>query len=272
MTYTFKDFGQRAEESPLSIRTIINGTELDSQLTADGFSFRTLRVNGRGKISNALDADSIYGRQGGLFRNSSLDPRSIVVTAMVRADSNAAYRRGMTNINLLLYSRDIHAIRFTDEPAYTFYGAVQRVEDGDESSNTQIVEIEFVCYDPFKYSTTKTHTTTNATRLDIDSQLRIVPEEITITFPNSTDARDFSLNNTTTGRRIRFQQDGTASGKTIKIRQKDDYIGYTESVNHIGGLNVTYSHFDEFDVISGDRLVVTPKPESIVIKYKGASL
>lgn len=245
---------------------------MEDYLKIDGFEFTTLTVDGRGKTAYAVDATSIYGRDGAMLRMSTLEPRTIIVRAKVSARTNELYRKGMTNLNLLLYSRMVHAIKFTDEEPYTFYGVVVSVQDEDERSNTQTVEIEFACHDPFKYSDTKTVTTTNAEPLVLQTQLPVVPEEIAITFSTAADAQDFTLNNTTTEKRIRYQQDGTASGTTIRIRQKADYIGYNDSVNHIGGLNVDASHFDEFSVISGDQLVVTPEPTAISIKYKGASV
>ena len=272
MVYEFKDFGQTAEPSPLSIRTIIDGIELDYELTFGGFSFTTTSVSGRGRVTYRNDVDEVYGRAGGLHRKTTLSTRSIVVTAKVSARSNELYREGMSALLNLLESQEVHSIKFTDDMAYTFYGSTVSVNDEGEKSNKQVIEIEFLCSDPFKYSDEKITTVSNAETLSIDSEFPVVPEEIEITFGSAADAKSFSLNNTTTDMRIVYDHTGSASSTTVRIRQKDDYIGYTSSVNHLDALNIAQSHFDEFTVVSGDQLVVTPAPTRIKLKYRGVSL
>lgn len=245
---------------------------MEASLSKDGFTFTTLTVVGRGKTSYAINAQPVFGRDGAMLNDQSLEPRVIVVRALVTAQDNESYRAGMSALLGWAHERTVHEVRFTDNMADTFYGTIQRIEDEDERSNRQIVEIEIVCHDPYKYTESKSITANNAQRINVDTDFRVVPDEIELTFDGSTQARDFTLNNTTTGRRIRYQQSGTASGNTIRIRQKEDYIGYVESVNHIHDLNIAYSHFDEFDVLSGDQIVATPEPLSIKITYKGASL
>lgn len=272
MAYTFKRFGQMADDTPLSIQSKINGTTLERYLSDDETKFLTLVVSGRGSTSYRIESDDIFGRHGGLFLGSSLSTRIITIRARVKADTNEAYRQVMSKLNLMMHRHQVHKLEFTDDEGYSFYGTCVRVEDEGEESNSQIVEIEFECHDPYKYTDIKSHTTTNAKDLVIDSDLPIIAEEISITFPKSSDALDFTINNTSTDRRIRYKQSGTASSNTIRIRQNKDYIGYIDSVNHIDDLNVRFSHFDEFTVANADQLVVTPAPTSITIKYRGVKL
>src|SRR5699024_4240418 len=100
----------------------------------------------------------------------------------------------------------------------------------------------------------------------------VTPEEIQIVFGTAEASKSFTIQNTTTGDKIVYNSPTTASSATIYIRQNDDYIGYTSSVNNIHGLNVRQSRFDEFNIKNGDRLVVTPTPKSIRLKYEGAKL
>lgn len=272
MAYTFKRFGQTAGNTPLSIQSKINGTTLERYLSGNEVEFLTLSVSGRGSTSYQVESDDIFGRHGGLFLGSSLSTRIITIRARVKASTNEAYRQVMSKLNLMMYRHQVHKLEFTDDEGYAFYGTCVRVEDEGEESNSQTVEIEFECHDPYKYTDVKTHTTTNAKDLEIDSDLPIIAEEISITFPTSSDALDFTINNTSTDRRIRYQQTGTASGDTIRIRQKQDYIGYIDSVNNLDDLNIRFSHFDEFTVANSDQLIVTPTPSSITIKYKGVKL
>lgn len=272
MQYEFKDFGQTATPLSPSIRIILNGRVLDEYLSNASFSFQTLTVEGRGKTSYNVATTDIDGMHGSMLDNTTLNNRVITVRAKVSAVSNEAYREGMSRLNLLGYGRKIHDLQFTDDVDYTFYATCVRIEDEDERSNTQIVEMEFVCTDPYKYTDPKTVTSTNAQPIDIDTDIPVVADEIELTFSSASRARDWTLSNQRDGYRIRYQQEGTASGTVIRIRQRENYIGYINSTNNIGDLNVRYSKFDEFTVFNGDQLVVTPEPTQIKITYKGARL
>lgn len=272
MQYSFKDFGQTATASSPSIRLILNGSTLDSALTSSDFSFQTLSVVGRGQSVYSVETTDVYGMHGSMLNNSTLGNRTIVVKARVRATSNEAYRRGMESLLWRGYARKIHELRFTDDMNHTYFASVQRIEDEDETSNHQNVELEFTCTDPYKYTDVKEVNTTSSRALNLDTSIPVVPEEIALTFSNASQARDWTVTNIRDGYRIRYQQSNTASGTTIKIRQREDYIGYIDSVNNIGDLNIRYSEFDEFTVHNGDQIVVTPNPTQIKIKYRGARL
>lgn len=272
MAYGFKDFGQKATQTSLSIRSIIDGVELEKTFNSKAFRLITTSVAGRGTVTYRTEVSEVFGKDGAMPRGHSLSTRTIVIRAYVRAETNEDYREGMSKLNAMLASGEIRALKFTDDTAHTYYGICQRVEDDGEKSNAQFVEIEFMCADPYKYTAEKTISTTNSKALTVDTHFEVVPEEIKIVFNSATDAKSFSMNNTTTGNRIVFESPSTASSATITIRQKDDYIGYTASVNHIEGLNVRQSHFDEFAIKTGDRLVVTPAPKEIQLKYEGAKL
>ena len=272
MAYGFKSFGQKADNTPLSIRTIIDGTTLENRFNTDAFRFTTLTVSGRGSAEYRVESTDVYGRPGSLLRERSISNRHFVIRAKVKADTNENYRKGMSELNALFYMNDVQRLEFTDDLGYGYYGTCQRVQDEGEESNTQIIEIEFLVTDPFKYTNVKTHSTVNAKNIEVDSDFPVVAEEIAITFDTAAKARDFTLNNTSTGLRIRYQQSNTASGTTIKIRQKEDYIGYVDTTNHFKDVNIRFSHLDEFTVANGDQLIVTPAPVSIKIKYRGVRL
>src|SRR5699024_12283708 len=104
--------------------------------------------------------------------------------------------------------------------------------------NQQIVELEFICTDPYKYTDIKEVTTTNSTPLELDTSLPIVPEEIAITFSNASQAKDWTINNIRDGYRIRYQQSGSASGTIIKINKRRNYIEYVDEMKYIGYLKL----------------------------------
>lgn len=272
MQYGFKDFGQKAETLSPSIRVIMNGITLDEYLSNNSFSFQTLTVDGRGKTMYRTESTDIKGMHGSALEGTSLGNRVIVVRALVKATTNEAYRRGMERLNLQGYSRVVHELSFTDDTQHTFYAICQRIEDEDERSNTQIVEMEFLCTDPYKYTALKEVTASSSQALSLDTDIAIVPEEIELTFSSAASAKNWTITNARDGNRIRYQQSSSANGTRIRVRQKEDYIGYVEEVNHISDLNVRYSDFDEFTIQNGDRITVSPTPTQIKIKYKGARL
>lgn len=272
MSYGFKSFGQKVGPTSLSIRSIIDGVELEKEFNTSKFKFMTTSVSGRGAVSYRTDSVDVFGRDGEMYRGQTLDTRRIVIKAFVSADTNESYREGMSKLNALIASKDIATLKFTDDKAHVYYGLAQSVSDDGEKSNKQFVEIEFLCLDPYKYTDEKTITTTNAKALSVDTDFAVTPEEIQIVFGTAEASKSFTIQNTTTGDKIVYNSPTTASSATIYIRQNDDYIGYTNSVNNIHGLNVRQSRFDEFNIKNGDRLVVTPTPKSIRLKYEGAKL
>lgn len=270
MAYTFKDFGQKADVISLSVRTIIDGKQLDGMTDVPGFSFTTLTVSGRGATKYSIESVTTFGRPGALQRDRRLEPRSIVIRALVSATTNEAYRKGLAKLNALFYNKKISAIKFTDDMEHTYYGSILRVEDGEEKSNRQIVEIEFLCNDPFKYTDIKTVVVTGATPLVVESDIPVVPETIEIAFADSVAASNFTLMNTVDNTKIVFNQPGSVS--TILINQKADFIGALSGTNYISGLNIENSHFDRFKIKNGDVVWAAPAPSTITIKYRGAKL
>lgn len=270
MTYKFVDFGQKAESTPLSIRSIIRGNEMETYLKTDEFSFTTLSVSGRGSTSYSPDIIEIPNRHGGLFRETRLDSRTIVIRALVRATTNEAYREGMSKLNAYFLDLTNVSLRFTDDPAHTYYGVPIRVEDEGEQSNRQIVELEFLCADPFKYTATKEITYSTATKLELDTDIKILADVIELTFASTAEASDFTLTNNTTGKSIVFK--GTAVSPVIQIKQRYDFIGSANGSNKINGLQIKYSDFDDLTIKKGDVLWASPAPQQIKITYRGAKL
>lgn len=270
MGYEFHDFGQTAVTQPLSIRTIINGKTLDYMYDTDGFTFTTLSVSGRANTSYDVDAVSSYGREGALQRKRKLNPRTITVKAYVVALSNEDYRRGMSKLNAILYAKELHKIQFTDDELHAYYGTVIRVEDSGEESNRQVVEIEFVCNDPFKYTEVLTDTVTQSEKLRLKTDVPIIADEIELNFPSNVEASNFTLMNVTTGKKIVFNQAVTSN--LLRIRQKEDGIFDAANINRIRGLNIKYSNFDSFKISDGDVIWTSPAPELITVTYRGAKL
>ncbi|MCU7556528.1 distal tail protein Dit [Macrococcus capreoli] len=270
MAYQFRDFGQGATSTSLSIRSIIGGKELETYLKTSSFTFTTLSVSGRGAVEYNVEGTEVTKRHGSVFRERRLKDRKIVIKALVKAATNEAYREGMSALNGLLGLTDLISLKFTDDMSYTYYGYCVRVEDDGEQSNTQIIEIEFTCLDPFKYTDSKTLTYSTASPMAIETSFPIMPTYIDITFASIAEASDFTLVNNNTGKKIVFK--GMAVSPTIRINQMQDFIGSIGGENKIAGLQVKYSDFDTLKVSNNDVLWTSPAPSSISLTYRGAKL
>ena len=275
MKYEFTEFGQRGQLAPLSVRSIIDGEILDELLTTEDFTFTTVSVDGRGKTSYRVESVNVPGRHGAHLGEVRLDSRTIIVHATVKGNTPEDYRELMRRLNRMMFSKKVHELEFTDDNGHTFYGTCVSVNDENETSLRQHIEIEFTCTDPFKYTELKAVTRQPTQLLNIDTDIPVVPEEIDITFNSNADAKSWTLINTETGHSIVFNQIRNVNGNRIIINPKQNYIGYhpqSEQTNHIDGLNVRYSTFDEFKISSEDRIWIDKDVANIVLRYKGAKL
>lgn len=268
MGYSFQDFGTAPAGHTMSLRAIVSGVELDS-LSTDYFALTTLSVKGRGSVDYEVEATDIAGRDGALQRRRQLKPRNIVVRLLAAARTNEAYRIGVTKLIAHLHSKELHTLRFTDDVDHTYYGTVVRVDDGDERTNRQILEVEFVCNDPFKYTASKKLTITGAVPMELDTDVSMVADEYRIVFNSPTEASKFALVNNNSKKRISFA--ATVKDSTVIIRQKKNYIG-TSTTNVLSGLNIKSSDFDDFTVRKGDVIWTSPAAKSIEITYRGKRL
>ena len=270
MQYEFKRFGEGADVLSPSIQLILNGENLNEMFTSSDFSFTVTAVAGRGRISHNVDSISVTGSHKEIVKRRTLSPRNIEVVAIVKAISNEVYREKMSELMFKLHNKTVNSLRFTDESSYEYFATFDTLTDEDEKSNRQRIVLSFTCHDPFKYKNSETIQYDNSTVLNIDTHLPVVADEIRITFNNATDAREFTLSNVTTDKKIVYRNDvGTA---VTVINQSDMYLGSSVGTNRINGLDLTFSDFVSFRINKGDQLVVQPTPSNIQISYRGVSL
>src|SRR5699024_12870534 len=104
MSYGFKSFGQKAETVSLSIRSIIDGVELEKKFNTSKFKFMTTSVSGRGAVSYRTNSVDVFGRDGEFFRGQNIYSRRIVIKAFVYEDTNYSYCEGMSKLlDLIVY-------------------------------------------------------------------------------------------------------------------------------------------------------------------------
>lgn len=270
--YSFTQPNEVHQSASRSIETIFNNVNLD-QAFNDG-EFQTLVVNGRGLADYDVDTDDIAGADGMFSANSSVEPREITVRVKVKAVSNEDMRKYYRKLNRLLHTRRALPLSFTDEPEHYFNAYFISSNKPNEVSNEQVIELTFMCYDPFKYREQEVISeASSAQALSLDTDFPIRPDEIILRFDSQSDARSWVLNNTTNGQRIRFNlPSGSAASSIVNIKIKENFIGFNDLNRISQGLDLTYSDFRKFVVDDGDQLVINPAPVNFDLKYRGVSL
>ena len=273
MQYEFKRFGEGADVLSPSIQLILNGENLNEKFTSSDFSFKVLSVSGRGRINHNINSVKVSGRNGLVVKGRTLDPRDIVVTAVIRASSNESYRDNVSDLLYYLHKDTINTLKFTDDMDFTYYATFDSLEDEDELKNRQEIRLNFTCHDPFKYGNYKVSNNINLSSVTVDTQFPIIPEEIKITFSSSADAKDFEIENVTTGDTIQFSSREGSSTSQVSIRIPDREVRYLPNgLNAIRGVNIRNSNFHSFTVNNNDVINITPTPTNVSMSYKGVFL
>ena len=273
MQYEFKRFGEGADVLSPSIQLILNGENLNERFTSSDFSFKVLSVSGRGRINHNINSVKVSGRNGLVVKGRTLDPRDIVVTAVIRASSNESYRENVSDLLYYLHKETINTLKFTDEMDFTYYATFDSLEDEDELKNRQEIRLNFTCHDPFKYGNHTVSNDMDLSSVTVDTQFPIIPEEIKITFSSPADAKDFTIENVTTGDTIQFSSREGSSTSEVSIRIPDREVRYLPNgLNAIRGVNIRNSNFHSFTVNNNDEIHITPTPSNVSMSYKGVYL
>lgn len=270
--YNFTGLTESAKEIALSsIQTIFNNVNLDIELTTDKHSFKTLNVTGRSHYDVDSQAVDVNGRDGAYFIDSKLEPRTLTVEASIEANTNENFRELTAKLNKILFSRKPVKISFTDENDWFFNAQYINSNNPKENNNSQIVELNFICYDPYKYKEEETIQASNSERLKLDTMFPVVADEIIISF--SSQPEEIRIFNTQTEKRIVFKlQQNLSKSSRLILNQNETFIGYTRQQNAFGSVDLKHSDFKTLTFNRDEQIVVQPTPSNITIKYRGVRL
>ena len=148
--YSFTNLGEQSKTTPLSLNLIVNDTNFDEKYS-DNYNFTTLNVEGREIAHKEIKTKKVAGRDGAVVISENFPVREIVVKGLLKTKNNESYRKFINDLSSLLTPKEALSISFTDEP-YFFYGHLTDVSKSFETSNENIIDLIFTCYDPFKYS------------------------------------------------------------------------------------------------------------------------
>jgi predicted phage tail component-like protein len=158
MMYTFKDTvaGSKSGGKSSLLQTLFNGINLDERLTDKTGSFITLTISGRGNMEQRITTIEVPGIHGMLEANNpTWSAREITVKYKLSDQTKEGFRERYNQLNYLMQGSK-RKLAFTDEEAF-FYATLSANDVPEETANSLLGELVFLCSDPFKYG--KTHQT-----------------------------------------------------------------------------------------------------------------
>ena len=256
MMYEFVDTNERAKRGIGAIQTIFNDINLDEYLID---SFKTLNVTGRGLIAPEIEYTDKVGGAGAWFDSIRLPAREIILQAKITATSNEESRRTYNQINRIL-NVGVRRLEFTDESESYFMAALAGISEETENSNDIVVEISFMCSDPYKYG-------------DVVKTSSVVPSDVV--YPTTPDKVTVTLASAVTSVKVTNQMTGDnfvingnyASGDVITFEFMDDPVINQNGASILDELDIA-SDYETFNVLAGDVVSVVPSSATLEIELR----
>lgn len=148
--YNFIDTNEQPDNVG-GVQVIYNSRGFD----IDGIvEFRVLSISGRGVITPDVSVTNKVGSAGVWVDDVSLPSRTIRVEMLMETDD---YRESFDHLNTMANSgaETAKELRFTDDSGYYYMAYLVGVTVPREVSNRSVVTFEFLCPDPYKYSSSE---------------------------------------------------------------------------------------------------------------------
>ena len=220
---------------------IINGRPMEELVQG----FWTLSVTGRELRKRVINATDIQGRDGSMYIDSTLEPRTLTVKYKLETKSNREFRVRFNQLNAILQQEQLN-IRFLDEPEYSYIGTLSDIEDVSEGRNTIVSSFSFYCSDPYKYSDPMEIEGENKVTSLLETIYPTVPDSITV-IP-SKDTSTITLR--TNGKEIKLVEGSFLSGKEVTITFGDE-IAVTSANGDALDKVALHSDLEEFYIRQG---------------------
>ncbi|WP_411842112.1 distal tail protein Dit [Salinicoccus sp. HZC-1] len=224
---------------------------------------RTLKVIGRDFTEYEVKNTNTPGRDGVLNQGKFLKPRPLKIRMKIKSDSHLNLIKLMESINKHFDSRIPQVISFSDE-RMSYYGAFVSKGETSGYKKSEIIDFDFICHDSYKYTEERIINYTNTAILSVDTKYPVKPTIDIVFSPTTT---EISIRNTTTDKTINI--DGSVYGPVTIDVYENELLRGTEDMKSDMYLS---SDWEDFTINDGDQIVVTPTPESMIIKYRGVYL
>lgn len=261
--YKFVDLteGQSFDSLP-SVAMEYDGYLLENEIKG----YRTLNVKGREMLNVNLETENPSGRNGTYIVGQTLPHRELIVTYMLKVDSNEEFQYSYSLLMKKLLKDDDVEIRFADQPDVHFEGRYFASDDVPDNRNGVISSFSIYCQNPHKHRENVT-LTGNPLTVGFLSHYSMKPDEIRLVLGAAT--TKLTVDNLTTGRHI-ILNGSYAAGDEIKIRIPENTIT-KNGQNIMKNLDPQESDFHNFLVNNEDTINVTPDSE-VSLSVRGLSL
>lgn len=154
--YLFTDTNQGIRTPTFSIKTTFNSVVLEDVLNNEDGNFITLTIKGRGIVNQVHQSANPIGKNGQYFYSKTYDLRTIDLKVKLSGNDNLKIRRQYERLNSILNTDEPSFLSFSDEPNIFYKAQFKESTNEEEISNSIVLTLSFICYDPFKYSDIKT--------------------------------------------------------------------------------------------------------------------
>lgn len=159
--YDFTGLNETATNSFVPTEAIVfNGVKLDEKLPY----YRTLNVSGRENFERSLNTVETSG-DGEFLLSSKINANTIVVTFSLSANNASDFNVYFDKLKDLLTGTNV-AFSFSDEPSYTRFGTVSKLDNPTAGSVDIVGTFEIRQSDPYKYSSTINKSGTSSVTLE----------------------------------------------------------------------------------------------------------
>lgn len=147
--YSFRDVSESKRDNN-SFTFLFDGVDFISAFNNEFYSCRLLSVSGRGLVNLVHHSQDVPGRDGSVFLSKSLANRDIKVKLLLSAKNDLDFRLLFERLNFLV-NKDTCELSFSDENRI-YYANFISADMEEETSNSSVVTLNFVCYLPYKFS------------------------------------------------------------------------------------------------------------------------
>lgn len=261
--YDFIDITERQSFDRLSsVAMEYDGYFLENEVRG----YRTLKVKGREMLDVDIETENPSGRNGAYVVGQSLPPRELVVTYMLRAESNEEFQVSYSLLMKKLLKQEDVKVRFADQQHVNFYGRYSGSDSIPEDRNWVVSSFTIFCQDPYKFNNTL-ELKGNPLTIGYLTDYGMKPDEIRLSMLSAT--TKITVDNVTTGRHVILNGTYTV-GDEIKIKIPDNTIT-KNGQNIMNNLDPQESDFHSFLVHNEDVINVTPN-STMTLTVRGRTL
>lgn len=135
----------------LPLTTTVNGQLLEDVLKSDSASFKTIKIEGRHAGEYNHQVTEVMGRQGAYYHQKTKDNLPLTWMVYLKAKDVTSFGQIASNLHALLVKAKVTKFEFSDDDGCYYLGQLKKFPDLKEKRCEAIIEIEIICYDPYKF-------------------------------------------------------------------------------------------------------------------------